>query len=213
MKSIKPVIKSKKYKSGFDNVEFSRLSGLGSEPHLDWMYSSEKLSVDDCNEIIRVCREFPLMEPSTVEEELYPKHRLADVRKVQLNSSTNWLFEFLCLVAEESNRQGSNIKLTEISREPQYVEYAPNWGQFDWHNDYSHGLPEAPRKLTIIIQLSAPEDYEGGSLQVLGPTIQNLPTEFGTILTFPSFLMHRVTPVTKGLRRALVAWIAGPRIG
>lgn len=199
-------------KRGIDKFDFSRVGLLSDLPHLDWMNCREKLCIDDCNEIVDACREFPLMAPNIVDEHIYPKHRHADVRKINTNSRTSWIFELLCKVAEESNRQGSNIELTAISREPQYVEYVPNWGHFDWHNDYSHGLSDAPRKLTIIIQLSAPEDYEGGRLQVLGPAIQDLPREHGTVITFPSFIMHRVTPVTKGLRRALVAWIAGPRI-
>jgi predicted 2-oxoglutarate/Fe(II)-dependent dioxygenase YbiX len=47
---------------------------------------------------------------------------------------------------------------------------------------------------------------------MFGTTVEDLPAERGSVLAFPSFLYHRVTPVTGGVRRALVAWIAGPRL-
>lgn len=179
--------------------------------HIDWMRCAERLSDEDCDEIIAACREFPETPPSTVGEDHYPGRRLAETRKIGMNQRTKWYFDLLCNVAAEATKS-FGLKLTGITRAPQYVEYRPGEGRFDWHNDYSHGLPDAPRKVTIITQLSAPDEYEGGSLQTFGIDIENLPRERGTILVFPSFLYHQVTPVTRGLRRAVVAWIAGPRI-
>jgi predicted 2-oxoglutarate/Fe(II)-dependent dioxygenase YbiX len=115
-------------------------------------------------------------------------------------------------VATEVTEKAAALELTTITRAPQYVEYRPGWGHFDWHNDYSHGIADAPRKLTIIFQLSDPTDYAGGRLQIFGNEIEDLPAERGTVVAFPSFLVHRVTPVTSGIRRALVSWIAGPRL-
>jgi PKHD-type hydroxylase len=183
---------------------------LPTSHHLGWLRCSERLSSADCDEIIAACREFPLTPPTTVGEDNYPGHRQADARKVGMNERTRWLFELLCAVASEATKTSFGLKLTGIVRAPQYVEYRPGWGHFAWHNDYSHGLAEAPRKATIIIQLSAPDEYEGGSLQTFGIDVEDLPRERGTILMFPSFVFHRVTPVTQGMRRALVAWIAGP---
>lgn len=180
--------------------------------HLGWVYGEERLSDSTCDEIVAACREFPILPPNTVGEDHYPSHRLADVRKVGVTLRTQWLFDLLCDVAEEVSRSANHLELAAITRSPQYVEYRPDWGHFDWHNDYSHDLPQVPRKLTVIIQLSHPTEYEGGRLEVFGTKIDELPRERGTILAFPSLIFHRVTPVTSGLRRALVAWIAGPRI-
>jgi PKHD-type hydroxylase len=199
-------------KRGLQSLSFLRGDKPSIERHLDWLRCAERLTKDDCKEIIEVCREFPLTPPSTVGEDRYPAHRQADTRKVGVNPSTQWIFDLLCKVAAEASRVASGLALTEITRAPQYVEYRKDWGRFDWHNDYSHGIPHAPRKLTIIIQLSPADEYEGGRLQVFGTEVEDLPSEMGTIVAFPSFLYHRVTPVTLGVRRALVAWIAGPRI-
>lgn len=179
--------------------------------HLDWLRGLHPLSEARCDELVEACRELPLVAPSTVGEDRYPGHRQADARKVVPTPGTAWLFDLLSDVAGEAmDRFG--LELTEITRAPQYVEYRPGWGHFAWHNDYSHEHANVPRKVTVIVQLSRPEEYEGGRLQVFGVDVDELPRERGTVLVFPSFLYHRVTEVTQGVRRALVAWIAGPRI-
>jgi PKHD-type hydroxylase len=35
------------------------------------------------------------------------------------------------------------------------------------------------------------------------------PKEKGAVVMFPSYLMHRITPVTKGVRKSLVLWVGG----
>lgn len=188
----------------------------GNEPtagrHLDWLRCAERLSSADCDEMIAACSEFPLTPPTIVGEDRYPGRRQADCRKVGVNARTEWIFNLLTAVAHEATQNTFGLELTAINRAPQYVEYRPDWGRFDWHNDYSHGVADAPRKLTIIIQLSEAVEYEGGRLQMFGPEIEELPDERGTVLAFPSFLYHCVTPVESGIRRALVAWVAGARI-
>ncbi len=197
---------------GLREVSFLCGDAPSTDSHIDWLRCAERLSEEDCREIVAACREFPLTPPNTVGEDRYPAHRLADTRKVGVNARTQWIFDLLCEVAARAAEVASGIELTEITRAPQYVEYRPEWGRFDWHNDYSHGLPQAPRKLTVILQLSPPDEYEGGRLQTFGTEVEDLPDELGTVVAFPSFVYHRVTPVTNGMRRALVAWIAGPRI-
>ena len=85
-----------------------------------------------------------------------------------------------------------------------------NNGHYDWHIDCDSST--SFRKISMSIQLSDPNDYEGGELQLFTKkTITTLPKDKGTIIFFPSFLLHRVTPVTKGKRISLVAWITGPQ--
>ena len=55
-------------------------------------------------------------------------------------------------------------------------------------------------------------DNDGGDLELLyGTEPQKLAKARGTFIVFPSFMLHRVTPVTRGTRWSLVAWIAGAR--
>lgn len=87
-------------------------------------------------------------------------------------------------------------------------------GHFDWHKDYGRdpNAPQVePRKLTVSLQLSDPTQYEGCELQVRGGhRIDVAPKERGIIVAFPANLLHRVTPITSGVRKSLVAWAAGP---
>jgi PKHD-type hydroxylase len=66
--------------------------------------------------------------------------------------------------------------------------------------------------LSISVQLSDPSEYEGGDLQfsLYGDRTVIAEKEQGTMVIFPSYMRHRVTPVTRGTRRSLVTWITGP---
>jgi PKHD-type hydroxylase len=96
--------------------------------------------------------------------------------------------------------------------EVQYTEYyATENGHYGWHHDvHWQSLANSDRKLSVTVQLSDPSEYEGGDFEFAecdNPTSK----EKGTIVVFPSYLSHRVTPVTKGVRKSLVAWFHGPR--
>lgn len=197
---------------GLSDTSCLRADAAAPHAHIDWVQTAERLSEADCDELIATCRAFPVIPATIVGQEYYREHRLLEARKISQTPRTAWLFELLCAVADDATGNHFDLELSGITRSPQYVEYRPGCGHFGWHNDYSHGLALAPRKLTVIIQLSAPKDYEGGRLQTFGIEVEDLPRERGTILAFPSLVYHQVTPVTRGLRRALVAWIAGPRI-
>ena len=67
-------------------------------------------------------------------------------------------------------------------------------------------------KISISIQLSDENEYEGGELEFkTGMNNITAPKNFNSVLLFPSYLIHRVKPVTKGTRRSLVLWISGPK--
>ena len=68
------------------------------------------------------------------------------------------------------------------------------------------------RKLSFTIQLSDPETYEGGDVVLYNSLIDtaNLSRALGSISFFPSYTIHEVTPVTRGVRHSLVGWACGP---
>lgn len=89
-----------------------------------------------------------------------------------------------------------------------------NQGHYTPHKDSS--VPDEggrERKLSIVLQLSPPESYEGGHLNF--PNIETYQPEMvmqqGTAVIFPSYLLHGVTPVTQGTRHSLVGWFSGPK--
>lgn len=86
---------------------------------------------------------------------------------------------------------------------------------YDWHIDTN--VPDQnqeQRKLSIALLLSDPKDFEGGKLELkeLDKEQNNkiLKTQ-GSIVVFPSFMEHKVTPVTKGTRYTAVSWMSGPK--
>lgn len=114
---------------------------------------------------------------------------------------------------QSSNRTNFGMDIV-APFELQFTEYHGSAkGKYDWHQDVwlESGRP-FDRKLSVVVQLSEPEEYEGGtfeffSLQQPGPSF----SARGSVLIFPSFLQHRVLPVTDGVRRSLVTWVEGPR--
>lgn len=90
--------------------------------------------------------------------------------------------------------------------------YGDEAGHYDWHQDvYFASQEPQDRKISVTIQLSAEEAYSGGDF--LFEDVQSSANfkAKGTALLFPSYLRHKVTPVTSGVRHALVAWFFGPR--
>jgi PKHD-type hydroxylase len=97
----------------------------------------------------------------------------------------------------------------------QFTEYDSSYnGKYDWHLDAGPNQKiVGDRKLSMILQMSEPDEYEGGQFEIQTGTsteedFMNL--EKGTIIAFPSFMLHRITPVTKGKRHSLVTWLNGP---
>ena len=98
----------------------------------------------------------------------------------------------------------------------QYTTYnSEKKGNYGWHMDMNMGSKTddcEPRKLSMTLLLN--DDFEGGNFEIalgdqIDPTV--LPAKKGRALLFPSFILHRVTPVTKGIRRSLVIWCVGPK--
>ena len=79
---------------------------------------------------------------------------------------------------------------------------------FNWHYDYSNQL-KSIRKINFSIQLSDSNSYEGGDLEFFELSIPYNKSK-GSIIIYPSFFPHRITPVTKGIRYCLVGHLNGP---
>lgn len=122
-----------------------------------------------------------------------------------------WLYERIAAAAEQCNRQFFGVDIRGIEPNIQLGRYdASDRGFYNWHTDFGDFRPL--RKISVSIQLSRPEDYDGGDLELqYDHQPQKLEKAKGTFIAFPSFMLHRVTPVTRGTRWSLVAWILGPR--
>jgi PKHD-type hydroxylase len=121
----------------------------------------------------------------------------------------DWIYDRLSQACIQTNTNRYKFDITGFQTELQLANYS-NKDFFDWHMDFGAG-DISNRKLSITVQLSDPAEYEGGDLQfMINQNIVNAPKEKGTAIIFPSFALHRVTPITKGSRKSIVGWIAGP---
>jgi PKHD-type hydroxylase len=113
-------------------------------------------------------------------------------------------------VGTDLNKQFFGFDLIGITEKLQFTEYKEG-DFFKMHYDKTYD--NVIRKLSIVIMLSDPNTYEGGELNLwLGDKPDVAPKEQGTVIAFPSYIMHEVLPVTKGLRYTIVAWFGGPNL-
>lgn len=137
--------------------------------------------------------------------------RRADLAWVDDLPDAGWIMDRMVRVAGDANRV-FGFALDDFAESAQIARYrAEGRGHFDWHSDIGAGAMAARRKLTIVVQLSDPADYAGGKLE-LQPSgaVQVADGAQGTATIFPSFVRHRVTPVTQGTRWSLTLWAHGP---
>jgi PKHD-type hydroxylase len=137
------------------------------------------------------------------------------------NKENNWIFERLNWAIEKMNADFYNFDLDGYDFF-QYSQYkSSQLGKYDLHIDMFMGGDKMAenmtknRKLSLTFLLNEPGvDFEGGDFQiVLGQEkdAQTIKMKKGLIIAFPSFVLHRVTPVTKGERKSIVVWVNGPK--
>lgn len=202
-----------------------------------WKFS--KLPSEMVDILVRDLKQYDeSLDKSTIRDD-----DLSSIDNKNLRNSRNcwidsnlWIGGFIWYYIARSNRENFMYDITDIdSGTVQYTEYEK--GEFyDWHCDddirsrmmknkhissaENQGETiailngEYVRKLSFSIQLSDPEDYEGGELEFKCPPTADTfyaPKDRGTIITFDSRVLHRVNPVKSGIRKSLVGWVVGPR--
>ena len=156
--------------------------------------------------------------------------------------TNHWIAGFIWHYVNKANRENFRYDLTNIDGENlQYTKYSE--GQYyNWHNDAgisnyykpqyvgnSGNFDDDPnnlqttdflktscelvRKLSFTLQLSDPDEYEGGNVQLIDEAGRSYiaPRQRGTIILFDSRTQHRVIKVKKGVRKSIVGWVLGPR--
>lgn len=125
------------------------------------------------------------------------------------NEVTSWIFDRLEGVVKNINEQFFRFDLDGMFQGIQFTKYTAPGQHYTWHVDRGHGM--GVRKLSLSVQLTDPSEYEGGNLEFkFGEEHQTASRDRGMIALFPSWTLHRVTPVTKGTRYSLVCWVSGP---
>ena len=137
--------------------------------------------------------------------------RTTNVAWIERELQIAWLYQRLEDMVLRLNAEFFRYELFGLAESFQYTVYhGSEGGHFDWHKDHGNAREE-PRKISLSLQLSQGNAYEGCDLQLQSAGhIQTAPRSRGTLIAFPSYALHRVTPIQAGARKSLVIWAAGP---
>jgi PKHD-type hydroxylase len=193
------------------NYQFTPSPTFGVSEH-NFATWEDGFSFEEIQEVIKIGESLD-PKSATVTGGSIDGVRESQVSWISLTQDTVWLYDKLAYIARSLNGQFFKFDLYGFSEDLQFTVYhGQDQGFYEWHLDRgpnSNGT--GPRKLSMVLQLSDPYEYEGGELQL---KINNeeliVPKQRGLVVCFPSFMLHRVTPVTSGIRRSLVVWITGP---
>lgn len=166
-------------------------------------------SSEEVNLIVKNSKSYESQKATIVGEDNENSIRKSNIKWLPVNDEWNWVYERLSNQIMEANKALWQFNLHTIIDNIQFTEYEGNGGHYDWHLDIG---PKSinHRKVSVVVQLSNPEDYVGGDLELHpGSNSFAVPRSKGAVVIFPSFILHRVTPLTSGLRRSLVLWAGG----
>ena len=147
---------------------------------------------------------------------------VADIRRSKIRwlptraEGTSKILPMLSALFTQANNNAFGVDWHTLDEIQHTLYEAEDKGHYGFHHDIFLDAPVMKhRKLSMTVQLSDSEDYEGGDFQFHSSYAPIAPDPValrkkGTVLIFPSFFLHRVTPVTKGERKSLVAWADGP---
>ena len=166
-------------------------------------------SSEEVNLIIKNAKNYESQKATIIGEDKENTIRKSNIKWLPVNDEWNWVYDRVSNQIMEANKALWQFNLHTIIDNIQYTEYEGNGGHYDWHLDIG---PRSinHRKVSVVVQLSNPDDYVGGNLELHpGSNSFAVPRAKGAVVVFPSFLLHRVTPLTSGLRRSLVLWAGG----
>ena len=166
-------------------------------------------TTQEVDTIVNGSLEYEFQRAVIMDEGNTDKFRKSNIKWLPFDSKWEWVIDKIMSQVTEANNTIWNFELKSIIDNIQYTEYEGNGGHYDWHLDIGPGSI-SHRKISIVIQLSDPDDYVGGDLQIMtGSEYTTIPRGKGNVVIFPSFLLHRVVPLTSGNRKSLVLWVGG----
>src|SRR5258705_4027891 len=159
----------------------------------------------ECARIIAACATFPLHAGPRVQERA--DYRKAKAAWIPPGGDMRWVYERIATMIAKLNGW-YRYELFGFLEPLHFIRYDEG-GKFDWHLDCG-GDRTCTRKLSVTVQLTPPDDYVGGGLEFCPQGELHRSRYHGAATVFPSMLAHRVTPIERGVRHSIVAWIHGP---
>ena len=122
-------------------------------------------------------------------------------------SNWKWLYYRIWKWANIANDDNWHFNIEGFQDAPQYTMYNGTGAKYDWHTDLGgNGIDHRKISMSLLIE----DCTKGGALELKTGKESNLvELDAGDAVFFPSWYMHRVTPVEEGNRTSLVSWISG----
>jgi len=176
------------------------------------------LTKEECNSIIELGKTWEQIDAQIqtknpeAESEKNDDYRNCKMYGPPVDETESWLWigqKISTAIYNFNSKDGWKFNLIGMAERPMMMEYKGDGGKYDWHIDLGPSRLASTRKLGFSLFLN--DDYEGGEFQIMTGRDIYIPPEqeTGNLLIFPSYLLHRVTLVTKGTRLAIVGWVHG----
>ena len=190
-------IKKPKFENSSWNFELDQISL--------YAFWNNAFSKEECQTIINIAKDKGLIEGKT---RANTDARNSKISWLYSADNIDWVFRRVTDIVLNLNERFFQFDLFGLNEGFQFTNYQAPSGKYGKHIDRSLNIPV--RKLSISIQLTNPEEYEGGELYLYdddkGAVMDKTQ---GTLILFPSYILHEVMPVTKGERNSLVTWVTG----
>jgi len=170
-----------------------------------YAYWEKAFTKEECNKIIKIAKDKGLIKGTT--------NNKSDARSSQISwlyssDDLNWVFRRITDIVLNLNDRFFQFDLHGLNEGLQFTNYKAPSDKYDKHIDRS--LDFTIRKLSLSIQLTNPKEYKGGELFLYEDEKgTEMKKEQGTLILFPSYILHEVKPIIKGERNSLVSWVTG----
>ena len=170
-----------------------------------YAFWNNAFSKEECQTIINIAKDKGLIKGTT--------KGVTDARDSKISwlyavDNIEWVFRRVTDITLNLNERFFKFDLFGLNEGFQFTNYISPSGKYGKHVDRGMNIPV--RKLSISIQLTNPEEYEGGELYLYDDDKGTVMDKTqGTLILFPSYVLHEVMPVTKGERNSLVTWVTG----
>lgn len=180
--------------------------------YFNYYYYTNAFTDQEILDIIKLGEKEEIYSAVTGSNDTPTSYRTSDISWVDETNDSYWLYEKIANYAMEANKIMWNFDIWGYQDSFQYTIYdAAEEGHYDWHADCGPNMSN--RKLSCVLQLTNPSEYTGGDLELnVGSNVMQVPKAKGLLTFFPSFILHRVSPLKSGVRRSLVTWLAGANL-
>ena len=173
-----------------------------------YAFWNNAFSKEECQTIINIAKDKGLVQGKTFNDNKIKDVRDSKISWLYSDDNMEWVFRRVTDITLNLNERFFKFDLFGLNEGFQFTNYEAPSGKYGKHVDRAINIPV--RKLSISIQLTNPDEYEGGELYLYDDDKGTVMDKTqGTLILFPSYVLHEVMPVTKGERNSLVTWVTG----